>query len=85
MEIKGQCYREGGQWKIVLQVEAWVLDDVLRDVTNNTRAIITVFDLDFPLVPYPNGVSIYRMSPPDKTHLLGTVLFEEELNKKAEY
>lgn len=84
MEIKGQVYRQGGQWKIVIQTEAWILDDILRDVEKQTRAIITVHNF-FDQPPYPNGGGTSFYLAQDKTHLLGTVLFEEESNKKADY
>ena len=78
MEIKGRMYREGGQWKIALQAESWVLSDVVRESEKGERAVITVHE-DIDLAGYVSWSPHYL-----KSHLLGTVLFEEESNKKDE-
>ena len=74
MQITGEIIREGGQWKIKLFVEHWVLEDIKLENEKPQSTVIVIHNSLSPSTMY-------------KTHdwygaLLGAILFEEVMDKK---
>lgn len=40
--LEAQAKREGGQWKINLFTDGWVIDDILRDAELHNLVVITL-------------------------------------------
>lgn len=72
MDIRGTVRREGGQWKIHLDIPEWVSEDMLRDSEMGTRTVVMAV-----LEVYAHaGSSAYGSEAPIIRNILGTTAFE---------
>lgn len=75
MKIEGDAYRENGQWKIVLDLPPWLIDDIFLDATRQERVIVAL--------SVEGRVSVsYYGTPPKRVVAFSPVLFEEVDDKK---
>ena len=73
IDLTGKAYREGGQWKVRLELPDWVIDDILRDSQHMERVVITLQDA----VIYP-GESHWSSGKGKAPKVITTAIFTEE-------
>ncbi len=67
IEYTVETYREGRQWKLVLRLPGWIIDDILNDLEAGTQTVVIA------RAETEGGMSAWAGNIP---HIMGLVKFE---------